>query len=239
MKLLVSPRSFEEARAAIKGNADIIDVKNPAEGSLGANFPWIIRDVVNLVKRYPKIESSAAIGDVPDLPGTVSLAALGLASLGINYLKIGLYGPKSEEKVAYILKNVVKGVREFYSSIKIVAVGYADYQRIGTSINPLNLPRIAADSGCDVVMIDTAIKDGTSLLTHMPWSDIEQFTDAGRTQGLQTALAGSLRIADCVALKALHPDILGVRSAVCENFDRNSGNIQEKLVENLKAALIS
>ncbi len=239
MKLLVSPRSFEEAQAAILGNADIIDVKNPVEGSIGANFPWIIRDIVNLVKQYPKIESSAAIGDVPYLPGTVSLAALGLASLGINYVKIGLHGPNSEEKVENILKNAVKGVREFYSSIKIVAVGYADYQKLKTSINPLNLPRIAADTGCDVVMVDTGIKDGSSLLTHMPWSDIEQFIDAGRTYGLQTALAGSLKVEDCVALKVLSPDIIGVRSAVCENFDRNAGHIQEKLVDNLKAVLLS
>ncbi len=239
MKLLVSPHSFEEAQAAILGNADIIDVKNPVEGSLGANFPWIIRDIVNLVKQYPKIESSAAIGDVPYLPGTVSLAALGLASLGINYMKIGLHGPNSEEKVANLLKNAVKGVREFYSSIKIVAVGYADYQKLKTSINPLKLPRIAADTGCDVVMVDTGIKDGSSLLTHMPWSDIEQFIDAGRTYGLQTALAGSLKVEDCVALKVLSPDIIGVRSAVCENFDRNAGHIQEKLVDNLKAVLLS
>ncbi len=239
MKLLVSPRSFEEARAAILGNADIIDVKNPAEGSLGANFPWVIRDVVKLVKQYPNIESSAAIGDVPNLPGTVSLAALGLASLGIDYLKIGLFGPNSVEKVAFLLKNTVKAIHDFHSNIKIVAVGYADYYRLGTSINPLELPKIAAETGCDVVMVDTGIKDGSSLLTHMDWPVIERFIDAGRSAGLQTALAGSLKIEDCLALKKLAPDIIGVRSAVCENFDRNVGSIQEKLVENLKVGLLS
>ncbi len=239
MKLLVSPRSFEEARAAILGRADIIDVKNPAEGSLGANFPWVIRDVIQLVKQNPNIESSAAIGDVPNLPGTVSLAALGLASLGIDYVKIGLYGPNSEKKVAFLLKNAVKGIREFYSSIKIVAVGYADYYKLGTSINPLLLPRIAADAGCDIVMVDTNIKDGTSLLKNMKWSEIEQFRDAGIHAGLKIALAGSLSVEDCLTLKKLAPDIIGVRSAVCENFDRNLGSIQEKLVANLKVGLAS
>ncbi len=239
LKLLVSPRSLEEAQAAILGNADIIDVKNPAEGSLGANFPWIIRDIVKLVKQHQNIETSAAIGDVPNLPGTVSLAALGLASLGIDYVKIGLFGPDSGEKVAFLLKNAVRAIREFHSNIKIVAVGYADYLKLGTSINPLELPSIAAEAGCDVVMVDTGIKDGTSLLTLWEWSDIERFIDAGKTSGLQTALAGSLKIEDCLALKKLAPDIIGVRSAVCENFDRNVGNIQEKLVEYLKACLLS
>ncbi|MFX1267117.1 MAG: (5-formylfuran-3-yl)methyl phosphate synthase, partial [Promethearchaeota archaeon] len=42
MKLLVSPRNLEEAAVAIESNVDYIDCKNPDEGSLGANFPWII-----------------------------------------------------------------------------------------------------------------------------------------------------------------------------------------------------
>ena len=237
MKLLVSPRNFEEAQAAILGHADIIDVKNPNEGSLGANFPWIIRDVIKLVQKYPQIESSAAIGDVPYLPGTISLAALGLASLGINYVKVGVYGPDSEEKVTFLLKKVVKGIREFYPSVKIVAAGYADYLKIRASINPLQLPRIAAETGCDVVMVDTGMKDGISLLKKMAWSDIEQFIDAGKTTGLQIALAGSLSLDECISLRKLSPDIIGVRSAVCENFDRNHGCIQERLVETLKQNL--
>jgi uncharacterized protein (UPF0264 family) len=49
MKVLISPKDEFEAKAAVDGGADIIDVKNPDEGSLGANFPWVIRQVRNLV----------------------------------------------------------------------------------------------------------------------------------------------------------------------------------------------
>jgi uncharacterized protein (UPF0264 family) len=43
MKVLVSPVSLEEARAvAAAGGTDIVDLKNPQEGSLGPSFPWII-----------------------------------------------------------------------------------------------------------------------------------------------------------------------------------------------------
>lgn len=41
MRLLVSPMNMEEAQAALAGGADILDVKNPKEGSLGANFPGL------------------------------------------------------------------------------------------------------------------------------------------------------------------------------------------------------
>ena len=48
MQLLVSPSSIDEARRS--GAADIIDVKKPSEGSLGANYPWVI-----LVPRRAKV----------------------------------------------------------------------------------------------------------------------------------------------------------------------------------------
>jgi uncharacterized protein (UPF0264 family) len=51
-----------EAQAALAGGADILDVKNPKEGSLGANFPWAIRAVADLAKG--RVPVSATIGDL-------------------------------------------------------------------------------------------------------------------------------------------------------------------------------
>jgi uncharacterized protein (UPF0264 family) len=53
MKLLVSPVNVEEARICKLGGADIIDVKNPKEGSLGANFPWKIKAVKQVSGHIP------------------------------------------------------------------------------------------------------------------------------------------------------------------------------------------
>ena len=44
MKVLVSVISLEEARTVVELGADIIDIKNPAEGSLGAQPPQVIRE---------------------------------------------------------------------------------------------------------------------------------------------------------------------------------------------------
>ena len=81
MKLMVSVLSAEEAHEAIEGGAEILDIKNPAEGSLGAQPPQVIREV----KKFGagRVEISAAIGDMPNLPGTAALAALGAASCGV------------------------------------------------------------------------------------------------------------------------------------------------------------
>ena len=43
MELLISVVGEDEVGAAVAGHADIVDVKNPREGSLGANFPHVIR----------------------------------------------------------------------------------------------------------------------------------------------------------------------------------------------------
>ena len=45
MKLLVSVIDEAEARLAVAGGVDVVDVKNPAEGSLGAPAPAVIEQV--------------------------------------------------------------------------------------------------------------------------------------------------------------------------------------------------
>ncbi|MFW6184548.1 MAG: (5-formylfuran-3-yl)methyl phosphate synthase, partial [Chloroflexota bacterium] len=45
MQLLISVTSVAEARAALRGCAHIIDVKNPGEGALGVAAIAVLRDV--------------------------------------------------------------------------------------------------------------------------------------------------------------------------------------------------
>ena len=80
MKLLVSVVDAAEARLAVAGGVDIVDVKNPAEGSLGAPVPGVIAQVRDVLAA--ELPLSAAIGDLPCLPGTAALAALGAVRSG-------------------------------------------------------------------------------------------------------------------------------------------------------------
>lgn len=105
MQLLVSPSSIDEARHS--GAADIIDVKRPAEGSLGANFPWVIREI----KAFSEKPVSAAIGDFDYKPGGAALAAYGAACAGADYVKIGL-AFEGEEKARDVIGAVVKAVKD-------------------------------------------------------------------------------------------------------------------------------
>ncbi len=230
LKLLVSPVDEAEALEAVAGGADIIDVKNPAEGSLGANFPWVIRRVREVVPRG--IEVSATVGDVPFKPGTVALAALGAAVSGVDYVKIGLYGVRQFEDAVYLSKQAVRAVKEFNSRVRVVIAGYADAEKVG-AIDPFLIPLVAEEAEADVAMVDTAIKNGVSLVELWDEEKMARFVSLAKERGLIVALAGSLRKKDLPLIVSSGADIAGVRGAACEGGDRARGRITSSRVREI------
>ncbi|HUH79650.1 MAG TPA: (5-formylfuran-3-yl)methyl phosphate synthase [Methanoregula sp.] len=227
MQLLVSPSSVEEAR--ISAAADIIDVKKPSEGSLGANFPWVIREIKALSAK----PLSAAIGDFGYKPGGAALAAYGAACAGADYVKIGLAfdGPGRARDV---ISAVVRAVKEEFPKKSVVIAAYSDYERMG-SISPFEMAPIAADCGADYAMVDTGIKDRKSTFAFMDEAALRRFTLENGRLGLGTALAGSLTFEDIAALKRIGPDIIGVRGMVCGG-DRNA-TVREDLIRTALAMI--
>lgn len=224
--------NLEEARSAMTGGADILDVKNPKEGSLGANFPWTIRDIANLTGS--KVPVSATIGDLDYKPGTASLAALGAAVSGADYIKAGLLGVKTADQAADMLDNIVRAVKDYDQRKKVVASAYSDFYRVG-SISPILLIEVAKSSDIDVIMVDTAIKDGRSTFEFMSEQELSLFISASQKLGLEVAIAGTIGFQDIDLLKRLNPDIIGVRGIVCGG-DRKS-SIKSELVTKLKLAI--
>ena len=238
IKLLVSPKTLEEANVVAKyEEVDFVDCKNPSEGSLGANFPWIIKQMKNLIQFSGSQLLSATIGDFPNLPGTASLAALGAAVAGADIIKIGLKGPTTENECIFLMNKVVKAVKDYNKNIKVVAAGYADKIRMESSPDFLSLPVIAAKSGADIVMLDTYVKDGKGLFDFLTVDQLKLFKVKAKELDLDVALAGNLRKESLSKIKEIVPDIIGVRSIVCEGYDRNNGTIKGHLIEELKAEL--
>ena len=238
IRLLVSPKSIEEAKVVVQQkDVDYVDCKNPIEGSLGANFPWIIKKMKNLIPQNSSQLLSATIGDFPNLPGSASLAALGAAVSGADVIKIGLKESTTEDDCVYLMKGVVKAVKTYNENIKIVVAGYADRIRMNSSPDFLLLPNIAAKSGADIVMLDTFIKDGKGLFDFLSVEQLKLFKNKAKKLNLEVALAGYLMKDSLPLIKKIMPDIIGVRSIVCEGYDRNNGTIRGHLIEELKAEL--
>lgn len=233
MRLLITVVSSDEVEAAIAGGADIIDVKNPAEGSLGAPLPAVLRAVRARVP--PSFEVSAALGDAPHLPGTMALAAAGAAACGLDYLKVGLYGSSRPEQALDLLVAVRQAVADADSRTRLIAVAYADAERV-RALPPDDLPIIAREAGVYGVMLDTALKDGTSTWTALGEDRVSSFLEAAHALGLVTALAGGLTPSDLPRAQHLGVDIVGVRGSACEGG--REGIVSSERVQSLRAALV-
>ena len=231
---MVSVITAEEAGLAIAGGADILDVKNPAEGSLGAPFPHIVRQVRECAPQPALV--SAAIGDMPNLPGTAALAALGAAACGVDFVKVGLFGPKNQEEAVVLLKAVREAL-DAYPDVKVIAGGYADAQRAGTLPPPL-LPAIAAQAGVAGCLLDTAIKDGLRLFDFLSPQILKDLAAEAHAAGLLFALAGALKGEDLLAVRDVGADVAGVRTAVCRDNQR-SAPLQIERVRYLRSLLAS
>ena len=227
MKLLISPTDEKEAAEAIAGGADIIDVKNPKEGSLGASFPWVIKQIRAITP--PNVELSCTLGDVSDHPGVMALAALGAASTGVDYIKTGLQGVRTKEDAVNMMKTISRAIREHNSQIRVVVVGYADAKR-AESVNPMEIPEIAHEANLDIAMLDTAVKDDKNIFEFLSKEQLRSFVEKSHRYGLLAAIAGSLHKEDLLVISDLGAEIVGLRGAACTNGDRVNGRLRKEMV---------
>jgi len=234
MKLLISPTDEEEAAEGIAGGADIIDVKNPKEGALGANFPWVIKRIKAITP--PTVELSCTLGDASNHPGATALAALGAATTGVDYIKTGLQGVKTKDDAVFVMRKVAQAIRDYDSRIQVVVVGYADAHR-ADSVDPMAIPQIALEAKLDVAMIDTAVKDGKNIFDWLTRAQISRFVETSHSYGLTTALAGALQKEHLERVYAFNADIVGMRGAACTDRDRVNGRLRKESVRELSDTL--
>jgi (5-formylfuran-3-yl)methyl phosphate synthase len=218
MRLLVSVTDAAEAQLAVAGGVDVVDVKNPAEGSLGAPAPGVIAAVAAVLPADMPL--SAAVGDLPSLPGTAALAALGAARSGAASVKIGLWGTSTRDEAVAVLRAARKAVD---GDAEVVAVAYADAARVpGRPLPPRELVAAAREAGVAGCLLDTAIKDGRGLLSWLAVDALAELAAEAHAAGLQMALAGALRADDLPEIRATGADVVGVRSAACRNGERTA-----------------
>lgn len=206
VRLLASVTSEAEARLAAREGADVIDCKDPAAGALGALPCAVVARIRQAVPAHVPV--SATIGDRPAEPEPVAEAARLMAASGCDIVKIGLFpGGDARATVAHLGRHLAP-------QASLVAVLMADA--------PLDLSLLPAlgEAGFAGVMLDTASKDGRTLLDHRGPDALCAFVAAARSAGLFAGLAGSLRLAQIPELLALEPDVLGFRGALCRASDR-------------------
>ncbi len=216
MQLLISVKNSEEALVALHAGADIIDLKDPNVGALGA---------LNLIDSEKSVRAinglalvSATVGE-----GHAALADLlcdikKRVELGVDIVKIGVSALFfADDFVAEMLKLT-------QTNIKIVAVFFADAE--------LNLDLLAKlqQAGFYGAMLDTQNK-AVSLTNLLLNNHLQHFVQSCAQYALKSGLAGSLKPQDIEFIQRLNPTFIGFRGGVCENDMRQSALSANKITE--------
>jgi uncharacterized protein (UPF0264 family) len=199
--LLASVADLEEADTALALGAEVLDLKDPHEGALGA---WAPERLETAVARFRgRVPLSATTGDLPMDPACLYAAAERIAATGVDVVKIGLF---TNEGRAEVLKRLQLLATH---GVGLVAVLMADRDPDLVDLSPF------AEAGFAGVMLDTADKRGGGLRVHLDEARIARFVQEAHRVGLLCGLAGSLRLGDITPLARLGPDYLGFRGALC------------------------
>ena len=199
--LLASVVSAAEAMTAVAGGADILDLKDPSKGALGALASVTIAEIVATVANRRIV--SATAGDLPMEPEIVRDAVQRLALLNVDIVKVGLFpGGDVSACISALSQMAGRGVR-------LVAVMFADQQPDFALIPTLQAAGFAG------AMLDTAGKQFGGLRGFLPPARLREFVQVAAESGLMSGLAGSLRLEDVESLALLEPDYLGFRGGIC------------------------
>lgn len=219
--MLASVNSMDEANIVMSANVDIIDLKNPALGSLGALDIKLVKSCVVAVNgRCP---TSATIGDLPMQPEIIFNAVKEMAETGVNYVKIGFFPGDNQ-------KQIVQKLTALTQHFNLIAVLFADTHPDFSLIDSL------ITAGFKGIMLDTQDKTKGPLTGMMAKTEIGRFVNHVKSRHAICGLAGSLRLEDIPLLMPYQPDYLGFRGALCESHKR-AGQLNQQSVKNIKQTI--
>ena len=204
--MLASVTSVEEADIVLRAGVDIIDIKDPVQGALGALDKNLAQAIVRHISG--RILTSATIGDLPSDPLAIEEGITSTAATGVDIVKVGLFDNYMEQSLLDVFGN------KSAQGIAIIIVLFAD------RISGFSLLDDLAGTGIKGIMLDTAMKGNGTLRTHMNDDELKYFVDQAKSAGMVTGLAGSLALEDIKPLLQLKPDYLGFRGALCRKHQR-------------------
>ncbi|MFT5523556.1 MAG: hypothetical protein ACI9HK_001504 [Pirellulaceae bacterium] len=233
-KLLISVRDAEEARIVAAAGVDLVDIKEPALGSLGAADPSVWQEVVAEINGAVPV--SVALGEFRELSRAFEQGSVGEGSVGegffapgaldgIQFVKCGFAQCDDNLDIFRLWNDFVSGLPPHVSAVSVV---YADWKNAAA---PHPDEVLTQTQQAPVVLVDTYRKDGSHLFDALTARELVDIIQRCRSRGQMIVLGGSLRGDLITAALKLQADFVAVRGAVCGE-DR-SARIDAKLVGDL------
>jgi dihydroneopterin aldolase len=205
-RFLASIGAPEEVEIALTGGADIIDLKDPSTGALGALSLGAIGQMLETIAGRRQV--SAVTGDLPMDPDLLRSRVEVTAATGVDFVKVGLFPDPA-------MHDCIRALAGLAPTTRLVGVLFADRSPDFALVAALSA------AGFTGAMLDTAGKGGGPLTTHLGADLIARFVAACRKHRLLCGLAGGLEPPDVPRLLALRPDVLGFRGALCGGNGRS------------------
>ncbi|MDP1766976.1 MAG: (5-formylfuran-3-yl)methyl phosphate synthase [Methylotenera sp.] len=218
-QLLISVTSIEEAKIAIENGADIIDLKDPNKGALGALTIDEINSIVTYVnaQNIAKVNTSATIGDLPMQADLILRHVAELSKTKVDFIKIGFFETNDYQPCLDALQvSTIAG-------LKLIAVLFAE------STYPAGLIKAIKQAGFIGVMLDTFNKNGLTLLDFYSEKKRKELAKEVANVGLSFGLAGSLKMQHIALVKEINPSYIGFRGGVCDEDKRRLSLNAEKI----------
>jgi dihydroneopterin aldolase len=211
-QLLISVKNCEEAKLVAGLGVDIVDLKDPNNGALGALSIDLTQQILCLLDAT----TSATVGENHPSFNSLLDAIKLRAELGVDIIKIAISDFFYDE-------NFVAEMRLHTQKTKIVAVFFAD------SAIDLTLIDVLQAAGFYGAMLDTQQKqlDLFGLLTKQA---LQKFVHLCAKHSLISGLAGSLKQQYIDELIKINPTYIGFRGGLCENNQRNADLSHEKVL---------
>jgi len=213
-RMLASVTGPDEAEIALAGGADIIDLKDPSRGALGAVAARTVRETVDAVAGRRAV--SAVTGDLPMEPRALVGAVREMTETGVDYVKVGIFRGGDPA-------SCIDALAPLAARTRLVGVLFADASPDFSLLERLAEARFAG------AMLDTQDKAEGRLLTHMGLPRLRHFVERCRSSGLMAGLAGSLEQPDIPRLLVLTPDLLGFRGALCGSGGRTAALVLSRV----------
>jgi len=231
MQLLVSVTSATEAVAALAGEADFVDAKDPLAGALGAVSEQVLREIREAVAGRRPV--TAALGDATT-EGALEQMSRRFVAAGARFVKVGFAGINSGPRVAALIEAAVCGAKSADSEAGVIAVAYADGE-LSASVPPAALIQLSMRAGAAGILLDTANKGGPGLRGLMSERVLANWVSEVHRADLLAALAGRLTVEDIAFVLDAGADIVGVRGAACDGG--RTGRVVMEKVSLLRATI--
>lgn len=221
--LLISATNLAEVVLAADRGVDIVDIKDPHRGALGAADPQLWRAAAEALPPHARL--SAALGEATEAASAAQVPAR------FAFAKAGPAGSATVDRLTHHWHRIRD---QLPPPVQQVAVAYADHEAADCA-PPEAILAAAARRGLRWFLIDTFVKDGRSTLDHLDVARLENLARSARQADIRWVLAGSLRLDEAERWATLRPHFVGLRGDVCEHS--RTGTLVADRVERWKQYL--